>query len=93
MLASVSYTASEHLALMLAEANTPDAAVFRLVVKNDETELEIDTVQPGDTTFDHAEKTVLAIDEQVSRLLANQRLVVDVTGDIPELKLTEQRQE
>ncbi len=51
------------------------------------------TVQPGDTTFDHAEKTVLTIDEQVSELLANQKLVVDVTDDKPRLKLTEQRQE
>ena len=38
-------------------------------------------------------KTVLAIDEQVSELLANQKLDVEVTGDQPELTLMEQRQE
>jgi len=36
-------------------------------------------------------KTVLAIDEQVSELLANQKLDVDVTGDQPELTLMEQQ--
>ena len=36
-------------------------------------------------------KTVLAIDEQVSELLANNKLDVDATGDQPELKLTEQQ--
>ncbi len=90
---TVSYTASEHLALMLAEANAPDAAVFRLVVKNDETELEIGTVQPGDTTFDHAEKTVLAIDEQVSELLADMQLDVKVMGEESQLVLIEQLEE
>ncbi len=90
---TVSDTASEHLALMLAHVEAPDDAVMRLVANGDKCGLEIDTVQPGDTTFDHAEKTVLAIDEQVSRLLTNQRLVVDVTGDIPKLKLMQQRQE
>ncbi len=90
---TLSYTASEHLALMLADAEAPDDAVMRLVANDDECGLEIDTVQPGDTTFVHAKKTVLAIDEQVSELLANQKLVVDVTDDKPRLKLTEQRQE
>ena len=36
-------------------------------------------------------KTVLAIDEQVSELLANQKLDVEVTGDQPELTLMEQQ--
>ncbi len=90
---TLSYTASEHLALMLAQAEAPDDAVIRLVANDDEFGLQIDTVRPGDATFDHAEKTVLAIDEQISRLLANKNLDVVVTGDEPELRLMEQRQE
>ena len=90
---SLSYAASEHLALMLAQAEAPDDAVFRFVADDDELGLEIDTVQPGDATFDHAEKPVLAIDEQISRLLANKKPDVDVTGDEPELTLMEQPQE
>ncbi len=90
---TLSYTASEQLALMLAEAEAPDDAVFRVVAEDDELGFEIDTVQPDDATFDHAEKTVLVIDEQISRLLANKKLVVDVTSDEPELTLMEQPQE
>ncbi len=87
---TVSYTAGEHLDLMLAEANVPDDAVVRVVVEGDVISLEIDTARPGDTTFDHAEKVVLAIDEQVSELLADMKLDVKVTG---ELVLIEQPEE
>ena len=90
---TLSYAASEHLALMLAQAEAPDDAVIRLVAKDDGIGLAIDTIQPSDATFAHAERTVLAIDEQISRLLANKKLDVEVTGDQPELTLMEQRQE
>ncbi len=90
---TLSYAASEHLALMLAEAETPDDAVIRFVADDDDIGFAIDTVQPGDATFDHAEKIVLAIDEQISALLANKKLDVDVTGDQPKLKLRKQREE
>ncbi len=90
---TLSYTASEHLALMLAQAEAPDDAVIRLVAKDNEIGLTIDTAQPGDATFAHAEKTVIAFDEQISRLLANKKLDVEVTGDRPELTLMEQQQE
>ena len=87
----LSYEASEYFALMLAQAEAPDDAVIRLVAKDDEIGFAIDTVQPGDETFAHAEKTVLAIDEQISEWLANKRLDVEFTGDEPELTLTEQQ--
>jgi len=38
-------------------------------------------------------KVVLAIDEQVSELLADMKLDVKVTGEEPELVLTEQLEE
>ncbi len=79
---ALSYTASEHLDLLLAEANAPDDAAIRLVLEGDGFSLEIDTARPGDTTFDHAEKVVLAIDEQVSELLADMKLDVKVTGEL-----------
>ncbi len=87
---ALSYTASEHLDLLLAEANAPDDAAIRLVLEGDGFSLEIDTARPDDTTFDHAEKVVLAIDEQVSELLADMKLDVKVTG---ELVLIEQPEE
>ena len=87
---SLSYTAGEHLAYMLAMANAPEDAVIRFARDGDGFDLGIDRVRPGDTTFDHLEKVVLAIDEQVSELLADMKLDVKVTG---ELVLIEQPEE
>jgi len=87
---TVSYTAGEHLDLMLAEANAHDDAAIRVVVKGDVISPEIDTARFGDTTFDHEGKVVLAIDEQVSELLADRNLDVKVTGVESQLVLTEQ---
>ena len=90
---TVSYTAGEHLDLMLAEANAHDDAVIRVIVEGDVINLKIDTARLGDTTFDHGGKVVLAIDEQVSELLADMQFDVKVTGEESELVLTEQLEE
>ena len=90
---TVSYTASEYLDLMLAEANAPDDAVIRLFADRDGFVLEIGTAQSGDTTFDHEGKVVLAIDKHTSEFLADMKLDVKVTGEDTELVLTEQLEE
>ena len=90
---SVSYTAAERLDQMLADAEAPEDAVIRFVRDGDGFDLGIDRIRPGDTTFDHLEKVVLVIDEQVSKLLADRQLDVNVRGDKPELILTERREE
>ncbi len=90
---TLSYIAGEHLDLLLAEANAPDDAAVRLVLKGDRFSLKIDTARPGDTTFDHNEKVVLAIDEQVSESVADMNLDLKVTGEEPKLTLFEQLEE
>ena len=90
---SLSYTAAERLDHMLADAEAHEDAVIRVVVEDGQFGLEIDTVQPGDTTFAHAERTVLAIDAQLSDSLADQRLDLHVEDDQPELVIVEQPQE
>ncbi len=90
---TLSYTASEYLDLMLVEADVPDDAVVRVVVEGREVDLGIDIVRPGDTTFDHGGKVVLAIDEQLSELLADSKLDVQVTGEESNLVLMEQLEE
>ncbi len=87
---SLSYTAGEHLAHELAQANAPEDAVIRVVVEEGQLGLIIDTVQPGDTTFAHAERTVLAIDAQISESLADKRLDLDVVDDQPQLVIVKQ---
>ena len=90
---TLSYTAGEHLDLLLAEAIVPDEAVIRVVVEGREVDLGIDIVQPGDTTFDHGGKVVLAIDEQTAKFLADMHLDVEVTGEESQLILTKQHEE
>ncbi len=90
---TVSYTAGEPVDLMLAEANVHDEAVVRMVVEGRGVDLGIDIVRPGDTTFDHGGKVVLAIDEQASELLADRKLDVKVTGEESQLVLIEQVEE
>ena len=90
---TVSYTASEYLDLMLAEANLPDDAVIRVVVEGRGVDLGIDIIRPGDTTFDHGEKVVLVIDEQTAESLADMHLDIEVTGEESKLVLTEQLEE
>ena len=90
---TVSYTAGEHLDLMLAQANVPDDAVVRVVVEGRGVDLGIDIVRPGDTTFGHGGKVVLVIDEQTAEDLADMHLDVKVTGEESELVLTEQLEE
>ncbi|MCH7689033.1 MAG: hypothetical protein IH899_20550 [Planctomycetes bacterium] len=86
---TVSHAASELLAQMLSNDESSDDAVFRLVVKNDEIGLEIDTVQPGDSTFTHDERIVLVIDEEVSESVADITLDALVEGDSSDLVLIE----
>jgi len=86
----VSYTARERLALLLAEEDAPDDAAFRFFAERDGFRLAVDTARPGDTTFAHGEKVVLAIDEQVSELLADMKLDVTDTEEEPKLVLNEQ---
>ena len=63
--------------------------MFRLIVINHEIGLEIDTVQPGDSTFAHDEKIVLVIDEEVSESVADITLDALVEGDSADLVLIE----
>ncbi len=67
--------------------------MIRFVLDGDGFNLGIDTVRPGDTTFDHVEKVVLAIDDDVSELLADSKLDVKVRGEKSELVLIEQLEE
>ena len=89
----LSYAASEYLDLMLVEADAPNDAVVRMAVEGRGFDIGIDRVRPGDTTFDHGEKVVLAIDEQVSELLADWKLDVQGMGEESKLVLIEQFEE
>ena len=87
----VSYVASELLERMLSTGEDRDDLVIRVTATDDGLELAIGTVQPGDETFAHTERTVLAIDVQISEWLANKKLDVEIIDDEPELTLVDQQ--
>ena len=90
---TVSYTAGEHLDLMLSEANADDNAAVRLVLEVQGFSLRIDIARPGDTTFYHEGEVVLVIDRQTSESLTNKKLDIKVTGKKYGLILIEQLEE
>ena len=75
---------------LLAKADAAEDAVIRLVVEDEKFGFTFDTEQPGDTTFAHAERTVLVIDAQISESLADHRLDLHVEDDRPHLKIVKQ---
>lgn len=83
---SVTDNASQHLATLLDEA--PENAVVRFVPQEDGLAVQLGNVQQGDTTFEHDDKTVLALDSQVSEALADKTLDVQQTEQGPQLALS-----
>jgi len=73
---------------MIAEADVPDDVAFRMTPQDDGFNFELVKPYPGDVTFAHAEKIVLAIDEQVSESLAKFLLDVEFVDEEPNLFLT-----
>lgn len=87
----VSYVAGELLERILPTGEDRDDMVIRVTATDDGLELTIGTVQPGDETFAHAERTVLAVDAQISEWLADKKLDVEIIDDEPELTLVDQQ--
>ena len=82
---TVTEAASAQLHNMLEEASAPEGMVARFVVKGTKLNMESDTVQPGDVTFEHEGQTVLVLDEATSEALADRKLVVKETEEGPQL--------
>ncbi len=74
------------LAKLLADEGS--SAVARLLFREDDLDLVLHDVLPGDVAYDHDGRTVLVLDEQVSQLLEEATLDAKDTGDGTELTLT-----
>jgi len=77
--------AGEHLAQMLTVAS--EGTAIRLVALGKDLKMQLDSVKPGDTTFDHKGGTVLVLDEQTAGFLAGKTLDVTDTDGGPRLAL------
>lgn len=76
---NVTENAAGHLAQILEQA--PEDAVVRFVPEGNSLALRLDNERPGDTTFAHGEKTVLALDSQVAEALSEKTLDVQPTPE------------
>lgn len=83
---NVTEPAAAHLAQLLSGA--PDENVVRFVPGENGLAMQLSQAQPGDTTFDHGEKTVLALDAAISDSLSEHTLDVQPTQQGPQLTLS-----
>ncbi len=82
---TITENAAEHLSQILV--NAPDESVIRFVPEANGLSVRVGQVLPGDTTFDHGEQTVLALDASTNEALANKSLDVRKTEQGAQLTL------
>ena len=79
--------AGAYLAQLLETAQAPEGVAVRVVVEKDEVSMQPGRPEPGEVTFDHAGRTVLVLDEQLSTALTDKTLDVEQTDEGPTLAL------
>lgn len=82
---NVSVPAAARLSHLL-NAQAEDAVV-RIVRRRDRLRMRLGQLRPGDQTFKHDGRIVLALDQQVGKTLSRRQLDVRQTNDGPRLKL------
>ena len=73
---------------MLTEAEAADDVVVRFLIIDKKLEIRLDSERPGDSTFTHEERTVLAIDPELSKTLSDKTLDVQQTEEGPQLSFS-----
>jgi len=84
---AVTENALAKISRVLGHKKAPDNAAVRLKREPDGVRIRLDSPKSGDTTFDHEGKTVLVLDEEVSKSLAGRKLDVLDNGTGPRLTL------
>jgi len=79
--------ACELLSEMLGQAEVPVDVAARFVIEDQKLSLKLDKERPGDSTFDHAGRTVLLVDQMVTDLLTGKTLDVQDSEGGPQLTL------
>ena len=76
---TVTEAASARLAEMMEQKGLSQDVAIRFVSRDRGIAMQSGTERPGDATFQHEGRTVLLLDEKVSKLLADETLDVDGT--------------
>ncbi len=82
---TITENAAEHLTQILVHA--PEASVIRFVPEDNGLSLRVGQIHPGDTTFDHGDQTVLALDATTNEALADKSLDLRKTEQGEQLTL------
>lgn len=82
---NLTQAAGGYLSKVLEEASASPETAVRLAVEGEGLQSTLDTVRPGDTTYNHEGRKVLLLDTQASRVLANRTLDVQPTDEGPRL--------
>ena len=81
----VSTPAAARMAHLLSAR--PDHAVLRIVRRDQRLRLRLGIVRPGDQTFKHDGRVVLAIDERLGTSLGRRQIDLRETDDGPRLRI------
>lgn len=74
---TVTPAASARLARMLADLSAPANAAIRMVLEEQGLRIRLDRPTPNDLKFDHDGRTVLVLDERMSKILARKKVDVE----------------
>ena len=85
---TVTESAGAHLSTLLNEADAPEDVAVRFILDGQNLAMALDNEQPEDKTFDHEGKTILLLDNQISELLADKTLDIQIADDGPQLALS-----
>lgn len=85
---NASDAACAFLGQLLVESDAPDDAAVRFVIDGNSLSLQLDDEKPGDATFNHEGRTVLVVDEDISKILDGKTLDLEESEEGPKLTLT-----
>jgi hypothetical protein len=78
---TITDAAGEHLSVLLDNANASQDMAIRFVLEDNTLTPKMDNTRPGDTTFEHEDRTVLVLDADVSDTLSEATLDVQPTDE------------
>jgi hypothetical protein len=85
---TVTEEAGVHLVHLLDQAEASPGVAVRLLRNGKNLAMDMDTEREGDVAVAHAGRTVLLLDDDISRMLDNLTLVVRESDDGPTLALS-----
>lgn len=84
---TVTDAACAFLAELLTEADAPEGVAIRFIIEEQGLAMRLDNHHDGDDSFNHGERLVLLVDEEMSVILDEKTLDVEESDEGPKLAL------